>query len=384
MSVYENSQDLFSHVHLQWFAPEDEGRTEEPTEYKLRKAREEGQVAKSQDLTGSIVLLFTSITLALFAPSMLATIRSMFRWFITESITLDITTSGNYVFMVFLDYVIRLVFPIALVSVVAALGANLLQVGFLFTTKPLRPDLKRIVPNFIKYFQRTLFSTDGLYNIAKSIGKVIILIVLVYLNVQADIPRLLKLQTATIWVSFQFIAALALRVLLEASVILLVLALLDYLVQRRQFRKQMRMTKQEIKEEYKMMEGDPLVRSKLRERMRELLTRNMIANVPKADVVITNPTHYAVAIEWDRTKMIAPMVVAKGVDRIALEIRRIAEENKVPIVENRPLARALYAETEVGDIIPEQHWNAIATVLAYIVKTSERARERFLGTGTER
>ncbi|HQG40629.1 MAG TPA: EscU/YscU/HrcU family type III secretion system export apparatus switch protein, partial [Spirochaetales bacterium] len=247
MSVYENSQDLFSHVHLQWFAPEDEGRTEEPTEYKLRKAREEGQVAKSQDLTGSIVLLFTSITLALFAPSMLATIRSMFRWFITESITLDITTSGNYVFMVFLDYVIRLVFPIALVSVVAALGANLLQVGFLFTTKPLRPDLKRIVPNFIKYFQRTLFSTDGLYNIAKSIGKVIILIVLVYLNVQADIPRLLKLQTATIWVSFQFIAALALRVLLEASVILLVLALLDYLVQRRQFRKQMRMTKQEIK-----------------------------------------------------------------------------------------------------------------------------------------
>ncbi|HQK33307.1 MAG TPA: EscU/YscU/HrcU family type III secretion system export apparatus switch protein, partial [Spirochaetales bacterium] len=327
MSVYENSQDLFSHVHLQWFAPEDEGRTEEPTEYKLRKAREEGQVAKSQDLTGSIVLLFTSITLALFAPSMLATIRSMFRWFITESITLDITTSGNYVFMVFLDYVIRLVFPIALVSVVAALGANLLQVGFLFTTKPLRPDLKRIVPNFIKYFQRTLFSTDGLYNIAKSIGKVIILIVLVYLNVQADIPRLLKLQTATIWVSFQFIAALALRVLLEASVILLVLALLDYLVQRRQFRKQMRMTKQEIKEEYKMMEGDPLVRSKLRERMRELLTRNMIANVPKADVVITNPTHYAVAIEWDRTKMIAPMVVAKGVDRIALEIRRIAEEN---------------------------------------------------------
>ncbi|HOT59003.1 MAG TPA: flagellar biosynthesis protein FlhB, partial [Spirochaetales bacterium] len=380
----ENSQDLFSHVHLQWFAPEDEGRTEEPTEYKLRKAREEGQVAKSQDLTGSIVLLFTSITLALFAPSMLATIRSMFRWFITESITLDITTSGNYVFMVFLDYVIRLVFPIALVSVVAALGANLLQVGFLFTTKPLRPDLKRIVPNFIKYFQRTLFSTDGLYNIAKSIGKVIILIVLVYLNVQADIPRLLKLQTATIWVSFQFIAALALRVLLEASVILLVLALLDYLVQRRQFRKQMRMTKQEIKEEYKMMEGDPLVRSKLRERMRELLTRNMIANVPKADVVITNPTHYAVAIEWDRTKMIAPMVVAKGVDRIALEIRRIAEENKVPIVENRPLARALYAETEVGDIIPEQHWNAIATVLAYIVKTSERARERFLGTGTER
>ncbi len=383
MSVYENSQDLFSHVHLQWFAPEDEGRTEEPTEYKLRKAREEGQVAKSQDLTGAIVLLLTSITLALFAPSMLATIRSMFRWFISESITLDITASGNYVFMVFLDYFVRLVFPIALVSVVAALGANLLQVGFLFTTKPIRPDLKRIVPNFVKYFQRTLFSTDGLYNIAKSIGKVVILIVLVYLNVQADIPRLLKLQTASIWVSFQFIAGLALRILLEASVILLVLALLDYLVQRRQFRKQMRMTKQEIKEEYKMMEGDPLIRSKLRERMRELLTRNMIANVPKADVVITNPTHYAVAIEWDRTKMIAPMVVAKGVDRIALEIRRIAEENKVPIVENRPLARALYAETEVGDIIPEQHWNAIATVLAYIVKTSERARERFLGTGTE-
>jgi flagellar biosynthetic protein FlhB len=130
----------------------------------------------------------------------------------------------------------------------------------------------------------------------------------------------------------------------------------------------LKMTKQEVKEERKMYEGDPLIKSRLRQRMRELLSRNMAANVPKADVVITNPTHFAVALEWNQGAMPAPMVTAKGMDEVALRIRRIAEENNVPVVENRPLARALYAETEIGDIIPDKYFQAIAAVLAHVYK----------------
>ena len=132
----------------------------------------------------------------------------------------------------------------------------------------------------------------------------------------------------------------------------------------------MKMSKEEVKEEHKMQEGDPLVKSRLRERMRELLARNMAANVPKADVVITNPTHYAIALEWDREKMVAPVVTAKGVDEMALRIKRIAADNGVPLVENRPLARALYAEVEIGDAIPEKYYQAIAAVLAHVYGSS--------------
>lgn len=353
-------------IDLQWFAAEDEGRTEEPSEYKIRKAREEGRVAKSQELVGAIGLLLPALMLALLAPYYARTLREMLVFFISLVGSADVVTDGGQIAAAFFSYFLKLVLPIALVAVVAAIFSNLLQVGFLFSVKPITPDFSKIVPRFGQYFKRTLFSTEGLFNTAKSIVKVAIIGFIAYLVISAELDKLRTLFEAPFWPAVSYVFSLAMRLVIEVAVALLALSIPDLLFQRRQYTESLKMSKEEVKEERKQQEGDPLVKSRLRERMRELLSRNMAANVPKADVVITNPTHFAVALEWDREKMAAPTVTAKGADEVALRIKRIAADSGVPLVENRPLARALYADVEIGDAIPEKYYQAIAAVLAHV------------------
>lgn len=369
----------FWNMDLQWFAAEDEGRTEEPSEYKIRKAREEGRVAKSQELIAALVLLLPALTLVFLAPSMLRTCMEMIRFFFERSVELD-PSKDPIVFQAFINYFARLALPLIAVAVVAALFSNIVQVGFLFTTKPLVPNFSKIVPRFGKYFQRTLFSMEGLFNFVKSIFKMVIVGVVAYLLIRSKIEVLTNLQTATLWKGITTVSTLAAQMLIICALLMLALSIPDYLFQRFQYMESLKMTKQEVKEERKMYEGDPLIKSRLRQRMRELLSRNMAANVPKADVVITNPTHFAVALEWNQGSMPAPMVTAKGMDEVALRIRRIAEENDVPVMENRPLARALYAETEIGDIIPDKYFQAIAAVLAHVYKmNADRQKKTAFG-----
>ena len=205
-----------------------------------------------------------------------------------------------------------------------------------------------------------------------------------YLAIKGEIDHLMALFTSPFWTSVKYVASIAIRLVLEVAVLLLVLSVPDYLFQRRRYMESLKMTKEEVKEERKMQEGDPLVKSRLRQRMQELLSKNMAANVPKADVVIANPTHFAVALEWEREKMLAPVVTAKGQDEVALRIRKIAEEAGVPVVENRPLARALYADVEIGDAIPDKYYQAIAAVLAHVYSANGEAealrREAAAGT----
>ncbi|WP_304242381.1 flagellar biosynthesis protein FlhB [Gracilinema caldarium] len=361
-------------IDLQWFAAEDEGRTEEPSEYKIRKAREEGRVAKSQELIGALCLLLPTLTLIFLGPSMFKTSLEMIRFFFTRLNETDNLLNGTF-FVVFLTYFARLALPIIAVAMLSGIIANLVQTGFLFTTKPLVPKFSKIVPRFGQYFQRTLFSVEGLFNFAKSILKIAIIGVVSYIVISSKIQQLARLQTATLWTGFTTVAGLAAQLLIIAALLLLGLSIPDYLFQRWQYMESLKMTKQEVKEERKMYEGDPLIKSRLRQRMRELLSRNMAANVPKADVVITNPTHFAVALEWNKDTMPAPMVTAKGADEVAQRIKAIANEHGVPIVENKPLARALYAEVEIGDIIPETYYQAIATVLAHVYKINEERRK---------
>jgi flagellar biosynthetic protein FlhB len=362
-------------IDLQWFAAEDEGRTEEPSEYKIRKAREEGRVAKSQELIGALGLLLPTLTLIFLGPSMFKTSLEMIRFFFTRLNETDNLLNGTF-FVVFLTYFARLALPIIAVAMLSGIIANLVQTGFLFTTKPLVPKFSKIVPRFGQYFQRTLFSVEGLFNFAKSILKIAIIGVVSYIVISSKIQQLARLQTATLWTGFTTVAGLAAQLLIIAALLLLGLSIPDYLFQRWQYMESLKMTKQEVKEERKMYEGDPLIKSRLRQRMRELLSRNMAANVPKADVVITNPTHFAVALEWNKDTMPAPMVTAKGADEVAQRIKAIANEHGVPIVENKPLARALYAEVEIGDIIPETYYQAIATVLAHVYKINEERRKK--------
>jgi len=373
--------DDLSLVHLQWFAPEDEGKTEEPTEYRLRKEREEGRVAKSPDLVGAIGLLLTALTLAIVGPWMLVTLRDMTRWFLQVSIEIDPTSDAGPLAGAFLSYFSRLVLPIAIVAMVSGIFGNVLQTGFLFTTKPLKPDFKRITPKFGQYFKRTLFSGEALFNLAKSLFKIAVIGVVAYLNITYELPRLSRLFTSTVWNSLGYVSGIVIRIIMEAALLMLVLAIPDLIFQKKQFKKRLMMTRQEVKEERKMFEGDPLIKGRLKDRMREIMSRNMAINVPKADVVVTNPTHYAVAVEFDPMTMAVPTITAKGADEMAMRIRTLARENGVPIIENRPLARALYAEADVGDSIPEAYYEAISKILAHIAKIDKRVAEKYASMG---
>ncbi len=352
---------------IQWFAAEDEGRTEEPTELKIKKAREEGKVAKSTELSSALVLLFPIISLGILSPYILHQMEGMIRFFL--GIATQSQVSGeSRLFYAFMVYLVKLVGPIAVIAFVAALLSNILQVGFVFSVKPITPDLNKIAPNFIKFFQKSFFSGEAAFNLGKSIFKVVVIGVIAYLNIKAKLGTIIEFLTSPFHYSFVTLSKISFSILLEASLAMLFLSLPDYFFQRKKHLESLKMSKQEVKEERKSTEGDPLVRSRLRERMREIMNQNMLQKVPEADVIVTNPTHFAVGMEWEREAMIAPMVVAKGQDNMALRIKEIARENDVPIVENKPLARALYAEVEIGDVIPEKYYQVMAVILAEIYK----------------
>ncbi|MFW6313319.1 MAG: EscU/YscU/HrcU family type III secretion system export apparatus switch protein, partial [Spirochaetota bacterium] len=250
----------------------------------------------------------------------------------------------------------------------AAVLGNVVQVGFLFTTKTITPDFNRIAPRFGKFFQRALMSTEALFNLAKSMGKVLLIVVLGVVNVAFRIDEITATLNAPFLQSFSLITEIAFNMLLQSAILMLVLSIFDYLFQRHQHMESLKMTRQEVREERRTFEGDPQIKSRMKQRMNELLNRNMLQNVPEADVVVTNPTHFAVAMEYNRLTMEAPTVVAKGQDNIAFRIREIAGESGVPIIENKPLARALYAEVEIGDTIPEKFYEAVVIVLKQVYK----------------
>lgn len=364
-------EDLAGQMHLQWFAAEDEGRTEDPTEHKIEKAREEGKVAKSQDVTGAVILLFAVIALLVLARYMFNNSLEMVTYFLRRSTESNVMFDGTLM-SAFYRYFIRLTLPIGMVAFAAAILGNIVQVGFLFSTKPIQPDFNRIAPRFGKFFQRALLGTEALYNFAKSIGKVLLIAILGVINVAMRINEITATITAPFLQSFSLITEIAFNMLLQSAILLLVLSVFDYLFQRQQHIESLKMTRQEIKEERRTYEGDPLIKNRMKQRMNELLNRNMLQNVPSADVVVTNPTHYAVALKYDRLVMEAPTVVAKGQDNIAFRIREIAAEANVPVVENKPLARALHADVDVGDPIPATFYEAVVIVLKQVYRMTGR------------
>ena len=365
----DTPQDLLPKIHLQWFASaEDEGRTEDPSEHKLRKAREEGRIPKSQELTGGLVLLLPVLTLILLAPWLLRGFVQIIRFYMERCTTASIT--DGELLMEFLYAMVRMVLPIAATAIVAGVTANVIQnKGFIFTTKTIEPKISKILPKFGEYFKKTLFSFEGAFNVVKSIVKVAVIFIAAYLLIRSETRQLISLMNTNFWDGVVFIAETTAKLLIITSIIFIIIAIPDYIVQKKQFMESMKMTKQEVKQEYKELEGDPLVKGRLRQYMHEMLRRNIPAAVAKSDVVITNPTHYAVAIQYDSTTMAGPMVMAKGVDSLARRIREIATENKVPLVENRPLARALYAEVEIGEMVPENYYQALAVILANVYNT---------------
>lgn len=360
---------LIPFIHLQWFAPEDEGQTEEPTEHKIRKSREDGKVAKTSELAPALILIFTSVTIVFLAGHMFNILYDTMIYFFTITGQADITLDNRIATVLFKNF-FKMFIPVALIAFLAALAGNLMQVGFLFSVKPITPDFNRIAPDFIKYFKRSMFSLESVFNLGKTLLKVTIIAVIVYLNLKYELDKLIMLSNQTIQYSTHYISFIAFKLIIEAGVAFLFLSLPDYMFQRKQHRDSLKMSKQEIKEESKQMEGDPKIRNMLMERMRAIMEQNIGKTVPQSDVIITNPTHYSIAITYNSQLMDGPFVSAKGEDQLAFRIREIALENNIPIMENKPLARALYADVKVGEEIPVRYWETVSIILSEVYKLS--------------
>lgn len=355
-------------LDLQWFSAEDEGRTEEPSLEKLRKAREEGRVAKSQELCGSVVFFVTSMVLIFTAKNIFTTCLEVYRFFFNRCTDLDFFQASYGIY--FLTTLGKLVLPIGFSGMVAGVLANIIQnKGFLFTWKPIAPKFSKIIPKFAEYFKNTLFSLKGVFNIFKSLIKVAIIVFIAYFLMSANIPVILNsIGVGSMLVPVGNLANMAAQMIVIISVLFLLISIPDFFINKREFMESMKMTKQEVKDEYKELEGDPQVKGKIRQQIIELMQQDLPNTIRDSDVVIANPTHYAVSMKYDRDVANEPMVTAKGQGEVALYIRRLAEENGVPVVENKPLARSLYSELDVGDVIPEGYWELLAKVYAEVVK----------------
>ena len=346
-------------IDLQLFADPD--RTEKPTPRRRRKAREEGQVAVSRELNMALSFFAAVIVLRLVLPQLTRSLISASTPFLTLE-PMDFETLSGFVFQLFQDPLILLVLLMGLVALVGII-AGALQTRFLFSFKPLKLDLNRINP--IEGFKR-MFSLRNLFELFKAFVKLTIVGYVSYVVIRqrySELPNLTDLEPGeSIW----YLAELIYAVLLRCAIAILALALVDYLFQRWEFEKSLRMTRQELKEEFKEVEGNPEVKRRQREIMMRLARGRMLQKVPEADVVITNPTHIAVALQYDSEKMEAPEVVAKGADELARKIVEIATDSNVPIVRNPQVAWELYKSCEVGDQIPPTLYRAVAEILAYV------------------
>lgn len=348
-----------------------EERTEQATPRKRQDVREKGQVAKSMEISATLGLLASLLALKWFGPSLvhnwqafsIAHLRNLGdEPQLTATIvhTTFLQASGGF---------LRMVLPLALFVMAAGVASNVLQTGVIFSSKTLAFDFTRLNP--LQGLTR-MFSQRAAVDLFKAMAKAGVLGYMVFSffrNRGSEITQLACLPYQQLAPN---LVDLCLDLLIKATCVMLVIAALDYGFQRWQFEKSIRMTKQEVKEEYKRTEGDPQVKGQIRRRQREAAQRRMMADVPKATVVITNPTHYAVALRYEPGKMDAPQVLAKGQLLIAQKIKEIAAKHRIPVVENKPLARALYAACDVGDVIPVEFYEAVAEVIAFVFKSTGR------------
>ncbi len=341
-------------------------KTEEPTDKKLTDARKKGQVAQSQEVKSWGVLLGGTIAIALLGPWTAGKVRDVGIFAINNSY--HFPTDFEALRLGFYELALQvfiILSPIMGILILMAIAANMGQVGLMWSPEKIKPDPSKL--SLIKGVKRVV-SVRQFVEFLKGIFKLLIVGVVAF---GVSIPLLSDLALIpdkNLVVVLERIMALVLSLSAATVGVLTAIAALDFIYQKYTFTKQMRMTKQEVKDEHKQSEGDPQVKSRIRKLRIERAVQRMFANLPQADVVVTNPTHYAVAMEYKMDTMPAPKLVAKGVDHIAHRIREVAEEHDIPIVENPPLARALYAAVEIDEEIPPEHYVAVAEVIGYVMR----------------
>lgn len=357
---------------LQWFAKDGPGgeKTEPATAKKLRDAREEGKVAKSRELNSAMDLIALFLVLKVFISyvgkgfleEFSAVYNKMPEIVKGNGQGMSIHAADQLFRMSIIDS-IKIMAPFLAVGVIVAFVVSIVQVGWKVSTKPMQPKLDKFNP--ISGFKR-MFSKESVFELFKSILKIALIAYVAYSYVNKQKDNLFILYEIPLSQAIVLCGTIIIDTGLRISLVYLIVGILDWAYQKHRFNEEMKMTKQEVREEFKNTEGNPEIKSRQRSRMREASQRRMMQDVPKADVVITNPTHLSVAISYDSETAKAPVVLAKGEDYLAMKIREIAKENQIEIVENKPLARTLYATVDVGQEIPPELYQAVAEVLAMV------------------
>lgn len=348
-------------------------KTEEPTQKKLEEAKKRGQIYNSREVNSFLILFAFALIVSWSSGSIMRNAKRNMAQFIQRPDTMpaDVGGLGDVLSTTIFDVAATMTAPM-LIFVVAALMAGLIQKPLILSLDPVKPKLEKI--SVMKGIKR-MFSMRSITEFVKGLIKISIVGLIAFFAIWPDRGHLLRLPNTEVEGLLLMLQTIAVKMLVGVLIAMFFVALLDYLYQRYDYIKNLRMSKQEIKDEYKQQEGDPQIKQKLRQIRIERSRKRMMAEVPTADVVITNPTHYSVALKYENTTMAAPKIVAKGKDKVALKIREIAKEHDIPIVENPPLARALFVEN-VDEEIPLEHYQAVAEVISYVYRLKGKKLEK--------
>lgn len=364
--------------NLQLFAKDGQGgeKTEPATQKKLDDARKEGQVAKSTEVVNAVYLLVIffvlKFMLGMMGEGMLESFSTAYQLIPTYATGAeDIANVGTatYIIKEIILKIIVILLPVFAITFLINFVLNVAQVKWKPTGKPLQPKFNKLSP--MKGVKR-IFSKQSLINLLKSVAVVAICIYIVYSAWLNNYQMLYSLYDMSFMESIETVGNMVLDICIRISMVYLFIGFADYIFQKRKFSEDMKMTKQEVKDEYKNTEGDPQIKSQQKRRMREVSQRRMMQQLPEADVVITNPTHFAVALKYDLEIAGAPVVIAKGEDYLAQKIKEVAREHGIEIYENKPLARALYQSVDVGEEIPQELYQAVAEVLAFVYNMKKK------------
>lgn len=354
--------------------PDESQKTEDPTPKKLEESRKKGQIALSREVNNWVMLMAATLLIAFASMGTLGELKNLLRTYLEHLGSFPQAPGGLHVILgESFKEILKILFLPLLVLMAAAFLGPFLQIGPLFAPEVIKPDLSKI--SLIKGVSR-LFSMRSLMEFAKGLLKIgivsavsIIIIYPYYGNIEhmVGLPMPLLMEE---------LKDLVVRMMTGVMVVMIIVAVIDLVFQRNEHHKKMRMTKQEVKDEYKQTEGDPHVRARLRQLRAERGRQRMMQNVPNADVVITNPTHYSIALQYDPDEMDAPKCLAKGVDEIALRIREVAKENNIELYENKPLARALFDSVEIDETIPQEHYQAVAQIISYVFQRQGKLKPK--------
>lgn len=346
--------------------PERHEKTEEPTPKKLEDARNKGQVPVSREVNHWFMLLAATIGVTVLAPALARDLRKVFTFFLESAH--DIPTGAGGIGQALASAVsgtLMAMMPLLIVLILAAIGAGVIQNGFVFSGDTIKPKLEKL--SLAKGMKR-LFSMKSVLEFVKGLLKIALVAAVVLLVLWPEFGSVIQTITIDPAATMERLQELAGRMVIAVFAVMTVITIADVLYARLDHHKQQRMTRKEVKDEMKQTEGDPQIKGKLKQMRMERARQRMMTKVPEADVVITNPTHFAVALKYESGDMEAPVVLAKGVDEVAARIRGVAEENDIPVVENPPLARALFAAVDLDQEIPPEHYRAVAEVISYVMQ----------------